>query len=131
MQIVNQLSSIFANQVKDSYKSEKNIMSEEIYQNLSVVIKNISENINLADHVVVRSDTVAAGINYQTFVLIKYPVLQISNFYMDKVKNNAFFKKKMKSKNAIQELESKIENIQKRENRLFEREKKAFGKERK
>lgn len=81
----------------------------QVTKEIERVTTNVITEVNLAGFTREKSELVAQGKGYRTFVLLRYPLGDSNRMIVDQMKKSAVLDAKLRASKAFQELEKEIE----------------------
>jgi hypothetical protein len=104
-QIGNRLSSKMKEFAMQVGSNDDNQVTKEIER----VTTNVITEVNLAGFTREKSELIAQGKGYRTYVLLRYPLGESNRMIVDQMKKSAVLNAKLRSSEAFKELEKEIE----------------------
>ncbi len=86
----------------------------KVVSEIQRVIKSLSADVLIAGNVPEKREVLQEGLNYRTFVLLRYPLGENNKVIADQVKKSAVLDTKLRAAKAFQDLEREIELAKKK-----------------
>lgn len=86
----------------------------QVVSEIERVIKSLSADVLTAGNVPEKTEVLQEGLNYRTFVLLRYPLGENNKVIADQVKKSAVLDTKIRAAKAFQDLEREIDLAKKK-----------------
>ena len=107
-QLASRIGGKVSSQIKEFQESVGDAANEQVVQQLSVVTKSISTEVDLSGYQTKESELVANGAKYMSFILLEYPIGAVNRIVVEKVRQNEVLNTRLAAADAFKELEAEI-----------------------
>ena len=113
-QLASKLGDRVSQKIKEFASESGSINDEQVTRSIETARISVTTDQNVAGYILEKSEVVAEGNRYRSYVLLRYPIGENNKVISAQVKKNAVLDGKVKASKAWEDLENEIEKAKKK-----------------